>query len=412
MASNRGEIIIPTVSYSLAAIVRKKKEQQQPNHNDTKYPQQYVLVHERPPRGWWLPGGGVEHHDLTPVDAAIRETVEEAGCATLLPLLPSIETSPTTNDDYSSKVLPSMTHLISLEHSPGRIRFIFRGEWNDDSIDNNSILKCIPDDESIEAKWITFDEVQCLKERKRGSSNTTENRFHMSDPWLRGHEPKTFFGLLERSWQEDQPIPGLQVYKMNLSGGIDIQQDHTLIGAFFGRRTDNTYDEKVIDDLNYNGRAALLTHFKCHLLVYDKLQKVFTTDTSIVSNHHQMTLKELVDDKLAGYASLPYEENDVGLLRVEYVIHDNGREATLTVFPFVCLSATEVAHQATSWVPIDELSDPLERRLAEIVMDDDRRRDTCLNIDILRDTEGPRKQKHIPNNFSAQDRAWLRNVGS
>ena len=409
--SNREEII-PTVSYSLAAIVRKeKKRQQKPNDNDTKYPQEYVLVHERPPRGWWLPGGGVEHHDLTPVDAAIRESVEEAGCgARLLPLLPSFETSSTTNDDYTSKVLPSMTHLISLEQSPRRIRFIFRGEWIDgDSIDNNSILKCIPDDESIEAKWITFNEVQCLEERKRGSS-TTQNRFSMSDPWLRGHEPKTFFGLLESSWQEDEPIPGLQVHKINFSGDIDIQQED-VTGAFFGRCTGNT-SEKMIDDLSYNGRAALMTRLKCHLIVYNKVQKAFTIDSSFVSNQHEMTLKELVDCMLARYTSLPYEENNVGLLRVEHVIHDNGWQATLIVFPFVYLSATDVAHEATSWLPIDELSDPLDRRLAEIVMDDDRRRGICLNLDILRDTEGPRKQKHIPNNLSAQDRAWLRNVGS
>ena len=408
MESNREEII-PTVSYSLAAIVRKEKKRQQ-KPNDTKYPQEYVLVHERPPRGWWLPGGGVEHHDFTPVDAAIRESVEEAGCARLLPLLPSFETSSTTNVDYTSKVLPSMTHLISLEQSPRRIRFIFRGEWidGDDSIDNNSILKCIPDDESIEAKWITFDEVQCLEERKRGSS-TTQNRFRMSDPWLRGHEPKTFFGLLESSWQEDEPIPGLQVHKINCSGDIDIQHED-VTGAFFGRCTDTT-SVKVIDHLNYNGRAALLTHLKCHLIVYNKVQKAFTIDTSFVSNQHEMTLKELVDGMLARYTSIPYEENDVGLLRVEHVIHDNGREATLTVFPFVYLSATDVDHEATSWVPIDELSDPF-RKLAEIVMDDDRRRGICLNLEILRDTEGPRKQKHIPNNLSDQDRDWLRNVGS
>ena len=65
--TNDESILLPTISFSLAAIVRIRQESTC---------QQYALVHERPPRGWWLPGGGVEHKDHTPVHAAIRETVE------------------------------------------------------------------------------------------------------------------------------------------------------------------------------------------------------------------------------------------------------------------------------------------------------------------------------------------------
>ncbi len=63
-------------AYSLAAIVRSSKTGSQSQHQ--KKQQQYVLVHELFPRGWWLPGGGIEHKDSTPVDAAVRETMEEA----------------------------------------------------------------------------------------------------------------------------------------------------------------------------------------------------------------------------------------------------------------------------------------------------------------------------------------------
>ncbi len=65
---------LPTNAFSLAAIVRSSKTQNQSQKTE----QQYVLVHERFPRGWWLPGGGIEHKDSTPVDAAVRETIEEA----------------------------------------------------------------------------------------------------------------------------------------------------------------------------------------------------------------------------------------------------------------------------------------------------------------------------------------------
>ncbi len=54
-----------------------------------------------------------------------------------------------------------MTHLISLEQSPGRIHFMFRAEWIDEYakyLDSHgstlkSVLKCPPgDDDSIESR--------------------------------------------------------------------------------------------------------------------------------------------------------------------------------------------------------------------------------------------------------------------
>lgn len=279
MADNKEkEIVLPSVSFSLAAIVRRQQSQNGP--------QKYAIVHERPPRGWWLPGGGFEHHDETPVETAIRESVEEAGSPSLLPLLSLSQSNSNNKDEVPKKLrlLPSMTHLISLEQSTGRVRFIFRGEWIDDCdcLDNSdnqtadaskdepkSVLKCLPgDDDSLEAKWISWDEVQCLEEMERIEKNKTTLLESMSDFWLRGHEPITFFGMLERSERKNTSVPGLPVHKLNLHDeniDNDHQEEEVVTGAFFGRMQCT----KKATGLTLNRRAVLLTHLKCRLLVYN-----------------------------------------------------------------------------------------------------------------------------------------------
>lgn len=410
-------VLLPSVSFSLAAIVRRRQQKQQSQSQ----PQQYVLVHEKPPRGWWLPGGGVEYYDETPVHAAIRESVEEAGSPSLLPLMQSANSN--KDETKQLQLLPSMTHLISLEQSPGRIRFIFRGEWIDDCNDNSeveqrsaskepkTILKCPPGDEdSIEAKWMTYDEVPRFGESKRAARNKSPLLL-LSDPWLRGHEPITFFGMLELSGLKNRFIPGLPVHTMNLDP--DKQDDHQeehVTGAFFGRMPMPSPDQSnEAIGLTFHGRAALVTHLKCRLLVYNETQQTFAIDTttkkfpaSFVHNQDEMTLKQLVDKMISDLVPHSFENNrgneeryQVGLLRADHVIHCNAREATLTVFPFVCLCTTdevnlrESASETVRWVSAEELCDPLERKLADAIISD-QSRETYLHLDILRDNEGPK----------------------
>ena len=429
------DVILPTVSYSLSAIVRTKKE----GNNTTKLEyalvhdkvdsaarkraeekaarkeQQYTLVHEKPPRGWWLPGGGVEHRDITPVDGAIREAIEEAGSPSLSQMLPLFTTTKTNEDikEDELQLLPTMTHLLSLEQSPGRQRFIFRGEWIDDDDNNDdnvsaddsnthncNILKCSPgDDESEEAQWVTLNEVQQIATRKRGDTTQVESDStflqQMRDPWLRGHEPVTFFGLLENAWQQNEVVPGLPVYKINLSGN-DVKEEE-VTGAFFGRHTLDEESQLV----HYGSRSALLTHLKCSLLVHNKSQQTFAIDkstntfpSSLVSDQNEMSLKKLVDDMILYYNPSHPSADDarVGLLRVQHIIHENGREATLTVYPYIILPDTsEISNKATDWVRIDELSSPLEKRLAEVVMDDNQMKEKYLSLDVLRDKESARR---------------------
>lgn len=88
---------------------------------------------------WYLPGGRAEAGESF-VEAAIRETREEAG------------------------ILVRVLSLIRIEHSPtpagARLRVIFLAEPADDSP-----LKADPDDESLRAEWVRLEDLPryCLR---------------------------------------------------------------------------------------------------------------------------------------------------------------------------------------------------------------------------------------------------------
>eukprot|EP00985_Skeletonema_marinoi_P015702 scaffold8179_cov126-Skeletonema_marinoi.AAC.3 len=355
---------LPTNAFSLAAIVRSYKTQKQSQEQKK---QQYVLVHERFPRGWWLPGGGIEHKDSTPVDAAVRETIEEAAL-------------PQCGD------LPVMTHLRSLEQTQGRIRFIFRGEWCDD--DEQSILKCPPgDDDSIEAKWITWEEINNFKRRRKhipreqwlddGNDNAhpLSSTTSVNHPWLRAHEPLTFFGMLENSLQQNESIPaGLKL--------CQVEDKDEVVGAFFSRSKESCQSASEVQTLTIQGRATFLIHLKCRLLVYDSENQLFATMSSFVDDQNEKTLRQLADEMISQFASSTFE---TGLQRVEYTAHENGRDATLTVFPYAITSSNQDFHNDVKWVSKDELADSLDQRLAAHLLSG-QGNFADLNI-ILRDTE-------------------------
>jgi len=390
---------LPSVSFSLAAIVRLHQQRSSSKNEGDPHDcrRQYVLVHERPPRGWWLPGGGIEHEDETPVHAAIRETLEEAAD----PLLSE------RGKDY----LPRMTHLISLEQTLGRIRFIFRGEWLDD--DNlhdghGGVLKRPPGDgDSVEAKWIGWEEIQHIP-HDRNLINTREmSPFlrNMHDPWLRGHEPHTFYESLEYATKTGEMIFGLPL-KQTVSVDSDLHQynsdDEEPIGAFFLRMKGDTPPSKK-SLLRRRGRAELLVDLQCCLLIHDKNRNRFAVEkssrrfpSSFVENQFGRTLRQLVDTMMKSFQPPRViqddEHNPTGLLRVEYVIHENGREATLTVFPGLQLCSLTAENDTNyDWLPATELSDDLERRLATSFVNIEGK--FPCELDIIRDKEGPIKQQ-------------------
>ena len=90
---------------------------------------EFLLVHERKHgQGWYIPAGRVEIGE-TFVAAAERETLEEAGIPGRVDGIVRIE------------------HAAEPEYS--RVRVIFTA-----SPVGNKPLKSVPDDESLEAKWV------------------------------------------------------------------------------------------------------------------------------------------------------------------------------------------------------------------------------------------------------------------
>lgn len=187
-------------------------------------------------------GGGIEHRDFTPVEAAIREIVEEAAASDMQHL--------------QKEQLPKITHLLSVQQSHGRMRFIFRGEWLDDT--GSGLLKLPPgDDESVEAKWVTLDEVKSLPLYKHSRIRSSAPSDHWVDPWLRGHEPITFFEIMERN-----SIPGLPV----VCHCIDSTNNQDVIGAFFKRSDQRTSNDHYMRP-PHRGRDALMTDLQARLVI-------------------------------------------------------------------------------------------------------------------------------------------------
>lgn len=106
----------------------------------------YLLVQEFANSGFWLPGGRVDAGENL-ADAAVRETLEEAGVAIRLTGVLRVEYRP-------------------LGVSDTRMRVIFLAE----PLDDTQPAKSIPDYESVGASWVTAQE--CLeieaKDRVRG----------------------------------------------------------------------------------------------------------------------------------------------------------------------------------------------------------------------------------------------------
>jgi phosphatase NudJ len=98
----------------------------------------FLLVHERKHgQRWYLPAGRVEFGETFP-EAAKREVMEEAG----VPI--------------------SLEGILRIEHTPrsdgsARIRMIFLASPVDDTPP-----KSVPDDESLEARWLTIEEIDTL----------------------------------------------------------------------------------------------------------------------------------------------------------------------------------------------------------------------------------------------------------
>jgi 8-oxo-dGTP pyrophosphatase MutT (NUDIX family) len=100
----------------------------------------FLLVEERDRSGWYLPGGRVEAGEGL-VQAACRETLEEAG----IPI--------------------AVEAILRLEHTPrpdgsARVRVVFVARPRDDTPP-----KQIPDEHTLRACWVTLEELADLQQR-------------------------------------------------------------------------------------------------------------------------------------------------------------------------------------------------------------------------------------------------------
>jgi phosphatase NudJ len=97
----------------------------------------YLLVHEsKHGQKWYLPAGRVEPGE-TFADGARRETLEETG------------------------VPVRLTAILRIEHTPrpdgARLRVVFVGEPADETPPKSQ-----PDDDSLEARWVSLEELEHL----------------------------------------------------------------------------------------------------------------------------------------------------------------------------------------------------------------------------------------------------------
>ncbi|MFZ9886030.1 MAG: NUDIX domain-containing protein [Myxococcota bacterium] len=102
--------------------------------------ERFLLVEEHERRGWYLPGGRVEPGE-TLLEAAVRETREEAGIAI------------------------NVESLLRIEHTPKaegrtRIRAVFVARPVDDSPP-----KAEADEHTLGARWFTVEELETLTTR-------------------------------------------------------------------------------------------------------------------------------------------------------------------------------------------------------------------------------------------------------
>lgn len=104
----------------------------------------YLAVKETRNRGWWVPGGWVDPGE-TLVDAAVRETLEEAGV------------------DVEIKGILRIEHSHSSKSA--RLRVIFYAEPRDE----DQAPKCTADKDSEEARFVTVEEFQQSLGKIRGN---------------------------------------------------------------------------------------------------------------------------------------------------------------------------------------------------------------------------------------------------
>lgn len=118
-----------TISFGL--IIVRNPFQESPDYG------KWLAVNETKNRGWWIPGGAVDFGE-TFVQAAQRECLEEASIQVQL------------------KGVLKVDHSVHGDQC--RMRVIFYAEPT--TLEMSTQVKKVPDSESLEARWVTLDELK------------------------------------------------------------------------------------------------------------------------------------------------------------------------------------------------------------------------------------------------------------
>lgn len=216
----------------------------------------FLAVKESRGRGWWLPAGHVDAGQNF-VDAAIRETVEEAGV------------------DVDIKGVLGVEHTLS-DVDQARLRVIFYAEPKDPS----AAPKSVPDEESDGAEWKSVEEIAELDaipppQGLRGGELLRWARYIQNggliapifvSSGMRGTLYDGFFRMEDQGpksvWSAVQPssaAPAAVVAPSPSAEGIDAPQGPKLWTAL--HHAVNEQDEGLVRQLLLRGAsAAAVTH--------------------------------------------------------------------------------------------------------------------------------------------------------
>mmetsp|Transcript_14408 Transcript_14408/g.22211 ORF Transcript_14408/g.22211 Transcript_14408/m.22211 type:complete len:191 (+) Transcript_14408:175-747(+) len=126
-------------TYEFALIICRNSFQDSPDYG------KWLAVNESRGRGWWIPGGAVDYDEQFD-EAAKRECLEEAGI------------------EVNLKGVLKVDH--GAEGDEARMRVIFYAEPT--TLEMSTQVKKVPDEESVEARWVTLDELVELGEKPPG----------------------------------------------------------------------------------------------------------------------------------------------------------------------------------------------------------------------------------------------------
>ena len=178
--------IFQTVEFAL--VICRCPFENSPHYN------KWLAVKESKNRGWWIPAGAVDSGESF-LDGAKRECWEEA------------------HMKIDLKGILKIDHKVDLSDN-GRMRVIFYAEPTDIEAAHDFKIPEMADKESVEARWITLQELKQL---------TSKENCSMTGDQLRGDELFVWADYLESGGQ----VFPLEILSLREGYGLDPRNHRT-----------------------------------------------------------------------------------------------------------------------------------------------------------------------------------------